>query len=321
MSKTSKLSVIMSVFNETHIELAQAINSVLQQTFTDFEFIIVLDNPKNTSAKKMLEQCREKDSRIKVLINKENIGLALSLNIAAKRCCGKYIARMDADDISCVDRFKKQVLFLDQHPGYAVVGTRYLKIDEKGDELITDTLPFENHDSIMKALKYGNIIVHPSIMMRRDSLEKVGYYRDFRNSQDYDLWLRMAKVGEKFYILPEVLLKYRVRNNSISGINAARQYSYAAYARNLANREAIGENLFSAEDFECFLKIRKMYKEEDVKRFNSGYRKYCDYSSRKNRVKMMTALLSHRELVVLYLNSKRIDNLRDKIVRRKGNDD
>lgn len=317
MSKTKKLSVIMSVFNENENELTQAINSILEQTFKDFEFIIVLDNPENNTIRELLEVYKKKDNRIKLIVNPQNIGLALSLNTAAKSCCGEYIARMDADDISYVNRFEKELLFLEQHPQCDVVGTRCIKIDEAGNELFTEIMPFTNHNSIAKALKYGNIIVHPSVMMKRELLEKVDYYRDFKNSQDYDLWLRMIKMGAKFHILPEALLKYRVRSNSISGINPARQYSYAAYAQNLSIRETGGENLFSMEDFEHFSTLKRLYKDSDIQRFNDGYRKYCEYGMNKNRVGEIKALLSHRELLRLYLNSKKIDNLKKTLMRRK----
>lgn len=321
MSKSKKLSVIMSVFNENHCELTQAIDSILDQTFKDFEFVIVLDNPKNTGVHELLTSYCEKDPRITLIANKENIGLAMSLNVAAKSCCGEYIARMDADDISFSDRLEKEVNFLDCNPEYDVVGTRYVRIDENEKEIKTDTLPFEDHDSIVEALKYGNIIVHPSVMMRRKSLEQVGYYRDFKNSQDYDLWLRMIAAGVRFYILPETLLKYRVRENSISGANAARQYSYAAYARDLAIREKAKENLFSTDDFQRFLVSKKLFADSDIKRFNNGYRKYCESSSHNKKFRMLSALLSHRELVVLYLNSKRIDHLKNEVNRRKSNAD
>jgi glycosyltransferase involved in cell wall biosynthesis len=118
------ISAVMSVYNESEEYLRKSIESILNQTYTDFEFIIILDNPDNKKARDILKEYENKDDRIVLLENEKNIGLAPSLNRGVKVARGKYIARMDADDIALPQRFEKQVYFLENNPDYAVCFTQ-----------------------------------------------------------------------------------------------------------------------------------------------------------------------------------------------------
>lgn len=317
MANEEILSVVMSVYNEQIEELKQAVDSILNQTFKKFEFLIVLDNPENYDLKRLLEEYEQKDMRIKVLYNNVNMGLAMSLNKAICQSKGYYIARMDADDISDKSRFEKQLLYFESHTECDVLGTNYVKIDENGNEINTDSQFFFENNEIVNALKYGNVLVHPSIMFRKNIFEKVGGYRNFKNSQDYDLWLRIMKSNGRFHVLSDVLIKYRVRVNSISSKNPARQYSYSAFAKYLYGIEKDNCSIFSVDLFENYLKKIHLYKNQDICRFNNGYKKYVHYSSLGKRLFAILSIFSHKELINLYLSSKKIDVL--KRIKREDN--
>lgn len=207
----------MSLYNESIEEIKQAIDSVLNQTYKHFEFIIINDNPNNSLYDKLIRDYQLKDNRIIYYKNKKNIGLALSMNKAAKLAKGEYLARMDADDISLPNRFEKQISFLENYT-YDFVFTNYSLIDEKGDFLnkCEKEQDYYNDDEIPAQIFIKQIIHHPTVMMRRDSFEKVHGYRNFICAQDYDLWIRMAEAGIRFHMIDEVLLYYRIRENSIT---------------------------------------------------------------------------------------------------------
>lgn len=248
------VSVIMSTFNENEAELRNAIESILNQTYRNIEFLIVLDNPENNGIFNILNEYREKDKRIKLIINTKNIGLAESLNVAIKYARGEYIARMDADDISVPNRIEKQVSFLEENDYYHVVASDRFDIDENGNTLPARYKVPKDFKQLKRVLKYGNAIVHPTVVIRKDVLTAIGCYRNFQASQDYDLWLRIISNGYKIYIMDEKLLYYRIRNNSISSKDPYRQYLYAKYARFLfKQRLKHGKDEFSLENLENFL--------------------------------------------------------------------
>ena len=120
--KNIDISVIMGVYNEKIEWVEKAILSIINQTYTNFEFIVILDNPQNEELKNLISEFSLKDKRIKLYVNEENIGLINTLNKGLKLAKGKYIARMDADDISCGDRFEKQINFLEQNNNIVLVG-------------------------------------------------------------------------------------------------------------------------------------------------------------------------------------------------------
>src|SRR5699024_5552594 len=122
------VSVIMSVYNETETELALAIESILNQTYKDIEFIIVLDAPDNELVLKLIKKYQTSDDRIKIIINNQNQGLAKSLNTGIKSSSGEYIARMDADDISFKNRLDVQISFLEKNADYDIVSTNRVDI-------------------------------------------------------------------------------------------------------------------------------------------------------------------------------------------------
>lgn len=209
-----KVSVIMAVYNAERY-LSEAIESVLAQTFVDFEFLIHDDGSSDESLA-MLQDYATRDDRI-LLSSGLNKGLAATLNQLIENARAPLLARMDADDISRPDRFERQVAYLDDHPDIAVLGTFIRFIDEHGHPIRDHDNPVSHDEIDARNIEGGTALDHPTVMMRRDAVQAVGGYDpSFQSVQDLDLWLRMA---ERFRLAnyPAVLLDYRFYSGSISG--------------------------------------------------------------------------------------------------------
>ncbi len=209
----SKVSIIMSVYNGEQF-LAEAIESISNQSFKDFEFIIV-DDCSTDSTSKILDNYIKKDPRIRIIKNNQNIGLTVSLNKALKEAAGEYIARMDCDDVALADRLEKQIEFMEKNPDTVLLGTAYYEIDKDGKELAQNQYPSTDHDLRTILIRF-NPFCHASVIIRQPALLKAGLYdENISRTQDYDLWFRLANVG-KIANLPEYLMKRRYNDNNIS---------------------------------------------------------------------------------------------------------
>ena len=212
MSETPRVSVVMAVRNGVPY-LEQAVDSILAQTLTDFEFVII-DDGSTDSTPEILERYQAADHRVRVY-HQENMGLTPSLNRGWARARGAYLARMDSDDIAFPQRLEQQVGFLDRHPEVAVVGSSVMRIDELGREIKWSACP-TSHAKIVHALAEYNCFTHPTVMLRKDALAVVGGYREaYRQAQDYDLWLRLAE-RHQLANLADPLLYYRVYAGQVS---------------------------------------------------------------------------------------------------------
>lgn len=206
------ISVIMGIYNQKEREqLEQSIDSIINQTFQDFEFLIY-DDGSNKENAELLETLTQKDDRIRLLKGYTNQGLAHALNECLKCAKGEYIARMDGDDISAPDRFLKQVTFLNEHPQYAFIGSAATLFDEEGiwGHRKMAELPGEK-----EFLKYSPYI-HPSVMFRRETLDAAGGYletKDTRRCEDYELFMRLHCMGFRGYNIDENLFFYRESRN------------------------------------------------------------------------------------------------------------
>lgn len=217
MLQSPKVTVLMSVFNGKQY-LYEAVRSILTQTFPDFEFLIIND----ASTDESMDIIKSfNDHRIRVIENETNLGLTKSLNIGLEQARGQYIARMDCDDISLPDRLEKQAAWLDANPECAVVAAKTVLIDRDGD--ITghwsDDLDTTTYQEIRSRLPASNCIAHPSVMMRASVVKAYRYNPCLKNSQDYDLWLRLCSDGLVIEKIDEVLLKYRVHGMSITSVS------------------------------------------------------------------------------------------------------
>lgn len=221
MTTVPRVSVVMSVFND-EAYLAEAVESVLGQTFTDFEFLIVNDGSSDGSAN-ILQDFAAKDDRVRI-IEQDNQGLTKALNRGLAEATGEFIARMDGDDVCELERFEKQIYFLDENPQIVALGTSAIYVDEDGNKMFKREVPL-CHEDIEQAhfLSKGGYIIHPTAMIRRSSILQIGGYREeFRYAQDYDLWLRLAENG-LLQNLEEALLKYRVSRHAITAKKSRQQ--------------------------------------------------------------------------------------------------
>jgi glycosyltransferase involved in cell wall biosynthesis len=227
MSSPPLVSVVMAVCDGEEY-ITEALNSILDQSFRDFEFIIINDGSiDNTTG--ILQQYAQLDGRLCVF-HQENRGLIAALNRGCRLARGKYIARMDADDITVPDRFETQVDFLDRHPIVAVLGGAIKLINAKGASIGERRYPVDDRQ-IKEALHRTNCFCHSAIMMRKDAFDATeGYRRPFLHAEEYDLWLRMAERVE-LANLPDVLVYYRIHARQVTVRNLRRQVLSALAAQ------------------------------------------------------------------------------------------
>lgn len=232
---TPRVSVAMSVHNDAAF-LPEAIESILAQSFGDFEFVIVDDGSTDGSGA-IIDDYARRDGRVQA-IHQPNHGLIFSLNRAIATARGELIARMDGDDVALPERFARQVAFLDAHPDHGVVGTSFRNIDGAGRvSEAGGSYPLDHH-GIVAALGRWSPIVHPSVMMRRDTVIAVGGYRAaYRHCEDFDLWLRLSQ-HTQLANLPDRLLHYRRSDGQVSVRHVVAQQTNAAIAM-LAHRERL----------------------------------------------------------------------------------
>lgn len=202
----------MAVYNgESHLQAA--LDSILRQSFRDFEFIIVDDASRDRTAS-VLDSC--KDQRVLRYRNDQNLGLTKSLNVGLRLASGDYIARMDADDVSHSDRLATQLAFLERHLDHVLVGTSYRLIDDAGKPFLTNVKPMDDLE-LRWVSHTRTALEHSSVMFRRLGPHGAPYLYDetYRTAQDYEFWLRLMKDG-KGGVLKEVLLDYRVHPASVT---------------------------------------------------------------------------------------------------------
>ncbi len=233
------ISVIMSTYNETKDEIKKSIDSILKQSYTDFEFLIINDNPDNVELPILLNSITDK--RIKVFYNKKNIGLVKSLNKGLSLAEGLYIARMDADDISYPTRLQNELNYM-QYNHLDMTGS-FIEIIDENNETIKSVMKFPVlHNRIKWFMKWGSCISHPTWLVKKEVYTKLNGYRDALYCEDYDFILRTIISGYKVGNLPKVELKYRIRQTGISKSNADNQYLLRDYlAKNMSKINDITE--------------------------------------------------------------------------------
>ncbi|MDP4262633.1 MAG: glycosyltransferase [Bacteroidota bacterium] len=204
-----KVTVLMPAYNAAKY-IAEAIASVLEQTFTDFELVIINDGSTDETVSVIR---RFSDSRIR-LIEQGRQGISVALNTGLREARGNYIARFDADDICFPERLQKQVSFLDNHPGYVLTGCDAEYIAENGEHLFIHRSAGHRHEEIMQQMYVYCPFIHSGVMYRKEAaLAAGGYSSDVQNIEDHLLWIGMAKYG-RYCNLPEQLIKVRFNPDS-----------------------------------------------------------------------------------------------------------
>jgi len=272
MNSTPKISVIMPVYNGEEF-LKEAIESILNQTYRDFEFIIAYDESSDISLE-IIKYYQNIDSRI-VLSTGCGRGLVNALNDAIDIARGEYIARMDADDVSFFDRIKSQYEFLDNH-ALDICGGHSLLIDDKNKVNGLNVIPI-SHEMCTLSLLFKVPFAHPSVMIRKSFLDnnslKYGQSK-YQIAEDLDLWVRMHKCGAKFGNVNNVILKYRMLDNSLSRVNNSLvlQDSKSIFKQfrkdncNIVSRIVKDSSLQTLNAEEKSLLVRYIY--NDMKRLN-----------------------------------------------------
>jgi glycosyltransferase involved in cell wall biosynthesis len=264
------ISVVMSVFKEPLDWIELSINSIRNQSFSDFEFIIVNDNIDDISLKSLLRKLQNIDPRIIILENHENLGLTKSLNRALSIAKGKYIARMDADDISFNQRFQIQFDYLEDNRDYILVGGQNIIIDTDGVEISKKTFPIEDSE-IKNEMYYRPQFSHPTLMIKRvlPDTSLWSYDENFKFAQDYELAVQLSEHG-KFKNIDKDLLKYRKSKIQIGKLKRKEQKQHA----NITRLRYINKNLNKVDGTN--------FKEDSLK-----YLPYLKVQLKKNNCKMM----------------------------------
>jgi glycosyltransferase involved in cell wall biosynthesis len=213
-----QVSVIMTVYDGVHAqELTEAVDSILLQSLADFEFLIMKDGIERDDLLKYLEALAQRDTRVKLFANSKRSGIAYSLNRLVEQSSGRYLARMDADDISLPERLEKQVAFLVQHPTTYMVGSFAQEIDHDGKVLYEKQLPTD-YESVRRFMSRRDPFIHPTVMFRREFFDRVGLYNEraeFSYLEDTELWSRAILAGLECSNLPLVLFLFRINQSFI----------------------------------------------------------------------------------------------------------
>jgi len=237
IESTPKVSVVMPAYNAGRY-VQEAIDSVLAQTLRDFELLVIDDGSTDETAS-IAEECARHDSRIH-LLGRPHRGIVPALNEACELAIGTYIARLDADDTAFPDRLERQVAFLDEHPGIALLGGSMRLMKHDGTH-IRDAFPPLGHREIVVALADYNCFFHSSVMFRRSAWRDLGGYRAaLLHAEDYDLWLRMA---EKYEVrnLPWFMGRFRLHESQISLTQREQQVISTYACREAAKVRAAGK--------------------------------------------------------------------------------
>ena len=220
--KTPEISIIMSVYNgETYLE--EAVESVIGQTFKDWELVIVNDCSTDSTGE-ILANLAERDERIKVYTNEVNLKLPSSLNKAVALCSGKYIARMDSDDICLPDRMEKQYKFMEENNDVALSSCRFMTV-KNGVYMSGGAGGRCDNESLKALLLVRNPILHPGVIAKAEVMKKYNYDTTLTCTEDLELWTRMVMENQKMQILPECLMIYRLHDKQITSTTLERQHT------------------------------------------------------------------------------------------------
>jgi len=280
-----KVSVITAVYNGEKY-LAETIESILNQTFQNFEYIIINDGSKDSSLK-IITELMKKDKRIVLINNKKNIGSALSRNLGLKKAQGKYIAILDHDDISLPERLEKEYNFLEKNHDIFLVGSGAINIDKNGKKISRDK-PINNLQKIINILPTKCVFHHPSVMYRNN--ENLFYRDKILYADDYDFYLRLLTDNKKLININELLIHYRIHEKGSSFSNAAKLSLFGEKAREFYHQRL----KYGKDDYDKFdpneilnfdvdksidkvaleKEIRSSFKVNDFKRVRLFYKKY-----------------------------------------------
>lgn len=304
------VTVLMTTYNETTDLLSSAIDSIINQSIKNIEMLIIVDNAKNIEAITTIEKYINKDKRIRYLINETNLGLAEALNKGIDCIQTKYIARMDADDISLPKRLEKQIEYMEKYNDTALLGCNIIYVDKNNKEIAPRGSIPSSYRDIRYISNYQNIMSHPTFLGKTEIFKQY-HYRNLKYSQDYDFTCRLLENGEIVRNIPDYLLRYRV-NPDISIEKKVKQI-VTRYIIREAYREKklsgsdickrVEEELSSIDEEQLFMSIEKY--DKSVNMFKDGH-------SLKAMLNLFMAGLKNKIIfaeitnaMVLYFNKKK----------------
>lgn len=299
MNEKILISVIMPVYNTEEAMLREAIESILNQSYRNFEFIIINDaSDENTTA--IIDTY--KDKRIHHIINEKNLGITKSLNRGLDLVTGKYIARMDSDDISLPQRFERQLEYMEKNRNVAVLGSVAQIIGE-------DTVIFhrysEDYEVMRIRLSFSNVgVIHPTAFLRREMVGKLRYDEGILKGQDYEFWTRCIECGE-LKVLPEILLKYRIHTNQISVKSNAKQAEYTDVIR-LRMLEHVGH--FTDKEKQLYLALCKQNPDYKLSEYRKLVKKLVKENKKSHRYNTRKYILELRLLLLYIARMQRFRN-------------
>ena len=233
------VSVVMSTYKEPKEYVEAAIQSIIDQTHSNFEMVIIIDDPNNRQVIDLIQNFSKTDSRIRYYINEKNLGLVNSLNKALGYCTGEYIARMDADDISESNRFEEQLKYLRDHQ-LDIIGSSFYLFKEDPNSDLVEMKMVSTCKECLEKLKRNNALAHPSWFGKKELFDSLDGYRNILACEDYDFLIRSAEKGARIGNCPKFLLKYRYNTSGISRSNVEKQLLITAYlAKNFRSGKVI----------------------------------------------------------------------------------
>ena len=287
-TKKNKVSILMSVYREKIDILQLALNSMLNQTFENFELIIVVDDPNYIRAIDYLKGEAKKDKRIRLVVNERNMGLPFSLNRGIEMIKdSKYIARMDADDVSISTRLEEQYNFLEEHPEIDLVGCGVYFIDESGNETGKRNVGPSDRKNFKKAMGMVNIMSHPTFFGKTEIFMKYKY-RELKYAQDYDFVCRVLEKGNKVINLDKYLLYYRkVSHKNID--KATRQFMTQFFVQKYYSKKELNDTDISKIVSE-FVNNKRRYNK--TKRAVEYYNKSIKLLGKKKKIASLFYMLN-----------------------------
>ncbi len=246
-----KISVLMSVYNPEWNYLKKTLDSIAVQSFTDFELVLVNDGANDEKLKELLD---EYSFDIVMVKNPVNLGLPGALNEGLKKCSGKYVARIDDDDIMEPKRLEVQFGFMEEHPEILSLSSGYTIIDENGKKIGANT--YDRMSDLKKILLYkGNCLCHSTLFAQKKALDEIGGYDSkMTYAQDYDLYLRLIKKG-KLHVIPDELIQFRSAPQRISRNKRILSTLFSYYA-SLKNMDGFESKIFWRR---ALITIRQLY--------------------------------------------------------------
>ncbi|KMT27404.1 putative glycosyltransferase EpsE [Melissococcus plutonius] len=307
---SQKVSVILPIYNERIKWVTESILSIEKQTYKNIELFIISDT-NDSKINKHLAYLKNRYTNIKIIYNKENMGLVYSLNKAMTYVTGDIIARMDADDISHPNRIEREINFLNEKQ-VDLVSTQANLIDE--NDKVYRRIPKKDMNSRLteQLLKKNNILCHPTWLLKKELFKSINSYREINFAEDYDFSLRALEAGFKIGIMGEVLLDYRVRKNSISRKHTLEQFLVDEKIRNAFSKKQLTNH--NVEQFN--IKISKI-EAEKFSKLDNELTNLLNWVPKKDWKHLSTIIMLAKIMLNKYFRRKFISLLNFKITERK----